>query len=217
MPRRSVADAAETRRRIVERSVALARNEGLEALTFGRLADDLGLSKSGILRHFDTKERLQLAAVEDATRDFVAHVVARGAEAQPGLERLLAFCDAWIDYLADRRAVGGCFFTPASAEFDGRPGPVRDAVAGAITAWQDALGADVDLAVANGDLAADTDRDQVVFELAGLVMGLNQHLLLRGDRRAPARAHRAVRRVLGLPADTHPPRRRRRREAPAPA
>jgi AcrR family transcriptional regulator len=200
-PRRSVADALETRRRIVERSVELGALEGLEDLSFGRLGDDLGLSKSGVLRHFDTKERLQLATIEAASEAFVARVASPAAEGtERGVERLLALCDAWIDDITDRRGAGGCFFTAVSTEFDGRPGPVRDAIAAALGAWQDVLDAEVRWAVERGELPAGTDHAQVVFELSGLVMGLNQRLLLRGDRRAPARARHAVRRILGLPS-----------------
>ena len=197
-PRRSAADALETRRRIVERSVAVSSAEGLEGLTIGRLAGDLGMSKSGILRHFETKERLQLAAVEEATAAFTAGMVEAARRREPGLGRLLALCDAWIGYVAGRRAVGGCFFTAASTEFDGRPGPVRDAVLGALERWYRVLVEEVSEAMKRGELDAGLDRDQVVFELAGLVMGLNQQLLLRGDDDAPVRARRAVRRVLGI-------------------
>lgn len=196
-PRRSVADALETRRRIVERTVELGAQEGLEDLSFGQLADDLGLSKSGVLRHFDTKERLQLAAIEDASAAFAARVLPRVKGTEPGLERLLALCDAWIDDITERRVLGGCFFTAVSTEFDARPGPVRDAVATALGQWYDVLRGELRRAVQRGELPADTDRAQVIFELSGLVMGLNQNLLLRGDRRAPSRARRAVRRIVG--------------------
>lgn len=199
-PRRTAADTLETKRRIVERSVAVSSVEGLEGLTIGRLAGDLGMSKSGILRHFSTKERLQLAAVEDAAADFGAAVQARARDTAPGLERLLALADAWIDYVAGRRTIGGCFFTAASTEFDGRPGRVRDAIAGWLDAWARALDGELRTAVEAGDLPTGTDRKQVLFELSGTIMGLNQQLLLRGDEAAPGRAHRAVRRILGTDA-----------------
>ncbi|HEU4976273.1 MAG TPA: TetR/AcrR family transcriptional regulator [Baekduia sp.] len=199
-PRRSVADALETRRRIVERSVDVGTLEGLEILSFGRLADDLGMSKSGVLRHFDTKEALQLAAIEAATGAFAERMAARVRGSERGLERLLALCDGWIEDVIERQPAGGCFFTAVSTEFDGRPGPVRDAIAAALRTWQDALAAEVRRAVALGQLPESTDVAQVVFELGGLVMGLNQRLLLRGDRRAPTRARRAVRRILGVAA-----------------
>jgi hypothetical protein len=51
---------------------------------------------------------------------------------------------------------------------------------------------------ADGDLPADADPDQIAFELNAIAMALNQSLQLFHDRRAPARARRAVRRVLEL-------------------
>ena len=198
MARRSALEARATRERIVGRSVDMGAQEGLGGLSIGRLAGDLGMSKSGILRHFETKERLQLAAVEQASASFASFIGARARGTEPGRTRLLALCDAWVAFVTARRTAGGCFFTAASTEFDGRPGAVRDAVAEAIATWQAVLAREVDRAVDRGELDAATDRDQVVFELSGLVMGLNQHLLLREAGDAPERARRAVRRILGV-------------------
>src|SRR5688500_9465082 len=133
MPRRSVAEAERTRQRIVAEAHARASTVGLEGVTIGTLADDLHMSKAGVLGHFRTKTAIQLAAVDRAVEDFVAHVWVPAGVA--------AICEAWLDYLASRP--GGCFFTAASCEFDGRPGPVRDAVAQAVRAWLDVLAAEI--------------------------------------------------------------------------
>jgi len=198
-PRRSVAEAHRTRGAILARGVGLASVEGLAGLTIGRLAADLDMSKSGVLGHFGSKEELQLAVVDAAAEVFTREVADRARGVAPGLAKLLAMCAAWVSYLERGVFPGGCFFTAAAAEFDGRGGRVRDAVVGMTSVWDRDLYRQVRTAVADGDLPADTDADQVVFELTGVMMALNNAIQLHRDTGAPDRARVAMRRVLGHP------------------
>jgi hypothetical protein len=108
-------------------------------------------------------------------------------------------CGAWVSSLERRVFPGGCFFTAAAAEFDDRPGRVRDAIAGLATVWNRDLYRQARTAAAEGDLPPDTDPDQLVFEVTGVVMALNNALQLHRDTAAPARARRALARLLGYP------------------
>jgi AcrR family transcriptional regulator len=197
MPRRSAAAARDTRRQIVARALDRASVEGLEGLTIGRLADELGMSKAGVVGHFGSKEGLQLAVVDAARESFTRDVWEPVADEPPGLRRLLAACEAWIADVIGRYP-GGCFFTAAAAEFDGRPGPVRDEVAAMWARWQRTLEQDVAAAIEAGEIPPGEDPQQLAFELRAIVLGLNQSLQLAGDGSAPERARRAVRRVLGV-------------------
>ncbi|MFE6222444.1 TetR/AcrR family transcriptional regulator [Streptomyces sp. NPDC057854] len=201
MPRRSAADALDTRARILDRAVAIAATDGLEGVTIGRLATDLGMSKAGVHGHFGSKEALQLAAFDVAVEQFKELVPARAARAAgPGAARLLHLCDAWVDYLErDGIAGGGCFLTAAALEFDNRPGPVRDAIAHTADHWRSHLTRLAEDAVAAGDLPPDTDPAQIAFELNGIAMAANQAIQLQHDTTAPDRARRAMRRTLGTP------------------
>ncbi|MQM25878.1 TetR/AcrR family transcriptional regulator [Glycomyces albidus] len=197
-PRRSVAETRLTRDRIVERGVAAASVDGLEGLTIGQLAADLGMSKAGVLGHFGSKEALQLALLDAAAAAF-ARIVWRPAELEPpGLPRLRAVCETWIDYLEHERQIfpGGCLFTTAAIEFDARGGPVRDAVARLHKLWRRRLVAEARTAVATGDLPRGTDPEQVAFELVGLFMALNQEIQLFADPNAAQRTRRALHRLL---------------------
>ena len=200
MARNSVAEAQKTREAIVARATDVASVAGLEGVTIGRLAADLGMSKAGVIGQFGSKEELQLAALDAASRAFAHAVWAPAADTEPGLPRLLAVCDAWIKYVAQPPFQGGCFWTAASAEFDGRGGPVHEAVQAQMRRWRKVLRTEIVTAVDAGQLPADLDPDQAVFELEAVPMGLNQSLQLFGDRQAPARAQKAIRRVLGLEA-----------------
>ncbi|WP_069816824.1 TetR/AcrR family transcriptional regulator [Streptomyces sp. TP-A0874] len=195
-PRNSVLEAGRTRQRIVDRGLTLASVNGLEGLTIGRLATELGMSKAGVLGHFGTKESLQLAVVDAAAEMFAREVPQRARGVPPGLAHLSALCEAWVSYLERELLPGGCFFTAVAAEFDGRGGPVRDAIAGLDSLWRRDLSIHIRRAVNVGELPTDTDPGQLVYELVGIMLALNHSLQLHHDERAPGRARRAVRRLL---------------------
>jgi AcrR family transcriptional regulator len=198
-PRRSAADARQTRAAILARGVAIASVEGLEGLTIGRLADELAMSKSGVLGQFGSKQGLQLAVVDAAAALFAEEVSDRARGTDPGLPRLLALCEAWISYLERGVFPGGCFFAAVSGEFDDRTGPVRNAIIGLITVWHRDLRQNARLAIAAGELPADADADQIVFELTGQMLALNHAFRLYRDHTAPDRTRRAMGRLLGHP------------------
>jgi AcrR family transcriptional regulator len=195
-PRRSAVEAAETRTTIVDETVARASREGLEAVTIGGLAQGLEMSKAGVIGHFGTKQGLQLAAVERAVAMFRREVWEPAADAAPGLERLLAITEAWLSYLDRDVFPGGCFLTAAAAEFDGRSGPVREAIDEALSLWSTVLEADAAIAIERGQIPAEADPAQIAFELGAIVQGVNQARQLRGDAEATRRGRRAMHRAL---------------------
>jgi AcrR family transcriptional regulator len=198
-PRRSAAEARETRTRLLDSASDLASTDGLEGVTLGRLAETVRLSKSGVTRHFPTKEELQLRTLEHAFARFAATVWRPGLERPAGIERLRAVCDAWTAFLAGDTFPGGCFMTGVAAEFDGRPGPVRDAVAAAQRRWLGLLADEARQAVAAGDLPADTDPEELAFELNALALGANQARQLLDDDGAPAHSRRLMHALLAPP------------------
>ncbi|MEU9211477.1 TetR/AcrR family transcriptional regulator [Streptomyces sp. NPDC048415] len=198
-PRKSVAEAAATRDRIIESALALASAEGLEGLTIGRLAAVLEMSKAGVIGHFGSKEALQLAVLDAAVELFRLRVPARAVGARSGTERLARAFDEWIDYMAEGEAHGGCFLTSVASEFDGRPGPVRDAVLDALAAWSAYVATELNTAVETRELPERTDVDQLVFELNGVALAANQSIQLHRDPQAPTRARRAIARLLIAP------------------
>ncbi|HEX8721326.1 MAG TPA: TetR/AcrR family transcriptional regulator [Pyrinomonadaceae bacterium] len=181
-----------TRRAILEAAVDIASAEGLEGLTIGRLAAGLRLSKSGLFAHFGSKEELQLATVEAARDVFVREVVRPAFEAARGLPRLWKLCDVWLGHVRREVFRGGCFFAAAAAEFDGRPGPVRDRVAAVMKEWLAALARSVAEAQAAGQLGREAEPAQLAFELNALEMGANWAYQLHGDRQAFSRARAAM-------------------------
>src|SRR4051812_14394235 len=166
----------------------MASTDGLEGLTVGRVAEAASLSKSGVTRHFPTKEQLQLSAFTYAVELFTADVWEPVAAAPRGLPRLVALCESWMRHLSGDTFPGGCFLTAASAEFDGRSGPVRDAVAATLERWLDVLAGEARAAVDAGDLSPDADPEALAYQLNALALMANQARQLLGDDDAPARS-----------------------------
>ena len=181
-----------TRQAILEAAVDIASEEGLEGLTIGRLAAELSMSKSGLFAHFGSQEELQLATVEAARDVFVREVIRPAFESPKGIARLWGLCDVWLEYVRREVFRGGCFFAAAAAEFDGRPGAVRDRVAGIMKEWLAVLGRSVSEAQVSGQLDPQADPAQLAFELNALEMGANWAYQLHGDRQAFARARAAM-------------------------
>lgn len=195
-PRRSAAEAQATRGRILGRAAEIASEEGLEGITIGRLAEELEMSKSGVHKHFGTKETLQISTLDKAFVDFWHRVVEPALARPPGLRRLRAVCANSVDYLEAPLLPGGCLMTAALTEFDGRPGPVRDAVAEVWSRWRQQLRADLAAAVENGELPGGFDVDQALFEIVAAGLALNAAMQLQHDEAAADRARRAIERAL---------------------
>lgn len=181
-----------SRRLVLDHAVDLASVEGLDGLSIGRLADAAHVSKSGVATLFGTKERLQLAAVEAARLRFVASVI-EPARVQPrGIRRIVALLDGWIAYSRDRVFIGGCFFAAAAAEFDAKPGPVRDALAAALDDWSGYIAASFGYALAQGEAHAAEDPEQFAFEVTALLDAANTRSVMSGSNQPYVYARRAL-------------------------
>lgn len=170
-----------TRAAVLRRAADIASIEGLDGLTLGRLAADLRVSKAGVFAHFGSKEELQLATIRAASERFVDEVVAPALDVPDGLDRLVALCDRFLSY--SRRGVfpGGCFFFSVAAEYDAKPGRVRDEVAAARRGWLDTYASVIGAAQRRGELDPGADPAAVAFELDALGMAANLHARLCDD------------------------------------
>lgn len=177
---------------ILERAADIASIEGLEGLSIGRLAKELSLSKSAVFGHFGSKEQLQIATVDAASRRFRHAVIDPALAVAPGLCRVRKLFEAWIDYATAPVFPGGCFFYAAAAEFDRRPGSVHDAIADSLTGWRAFQTDTIEEAKAAGDLPTGTDAQQLAFELDALVRTAHADALLFDDPGMFDRAKTAI-------------------------
>ena len=187
---------------MVQAAADLASVEGLDSVTIGRLADVVGMSKSGVIGQFRTKEALQLETVELVFADFRARVWEGVKRFPAGLPRLLAACEAWVEYAADSGYPGGCLLTQVTYDYDGRTGSVHERLVEGRELWRATLRADLEQAVASGELPEGTDVEAAIFGLESLAAFVTPARLLHGDGGAADRALAGMRRILGVaPAD----------------
>lgn len=196
MSTRIASKGQHTREMIVERALALAMRSGLDGLTIGGVAEAMQMSKSGVFAHFGSREDLQLAVLELATRRFSDAVFAPAIRQRRGLPRLRAIMANMAQFYEDHSHAGGCVVLSASMEFDDRPGVIRDRVIAYHQQMRREMVRAVQMAIDSGELLADADAEQIDFELFGLMLATHHHLQMFADKGAVERARRGVERCL---------------------
>jgi AcrR family transcriptional regulator len=197
--RRRRADGERSRAAILAASAQLATVEGLDGLSIARLAEHVGMSKSGLFAHFGSKEELQLATVEAAYEVFAGAIVSPAAGAGTPLERLELLCEGFLRHVERRDFIGGCFFASAASELALREGPVRARVLTILGDWRSLLEAQVREAQEVGQLSREDDPRQLSFELNAFMMLANvQYVVSDGDAAVLDRARKAIARRLEL-------------------
>lgn len=189
---------ARSRQLVLRQAVDTASLDGLDGLSFGKLAADTGLSKAGVQTLFKTKETLQLAALDFAREMFIDAVI-RPARTRPhGVRRLRALIDHWISYAETPLFAGGCYRVASMADFDSRPGPVRDALVRDQRDWTATIAHELRHAVDAGEIA-DLDTDLAAFQLDAVLCAANTALRL-GETDAADKVRRVVESFLTPPA-----------------
>ena len=190
--RRRRSDGERSRNAILHEAAQLATVEGLGGLSIGRLADAVGMSKSGLFAHFGSKEELQLATIETAGAVYTDVVIAPAMAAPTGLARLEGLAENFLRHVEDGVFPGGCFFASVAAELDTHPGPVRDLALGVVEEWFALLVAAVSDAQAEGALDPSGDPTQLAFELDAYLLLANAQFVISGDPAPIDRARRAI-------------------------
>jgi AcrR family transcriptional regulator len=187
----------QTRTLILNEALTLASQVGLEGLSIGSLAGRLDMSKSGLFAHFGSKEDLQLLTLKQAQTLFFEQVFSPALKQARGLPRLRALFSNWLAWLERSDDLpGGCLMLSASAEYDDRPGAVRDLLVAGQRELRGAIAKAIRLAIDEGHLKPQTDPWQLTFELFGIVLATHHDLRLLGDARALDRAGDALERLI---------------------
>ena len=180
-----------THQTILERAIRLASRVGLQGLSIGGLAEELGLSKSGLFAHFKSKTELQVQVLQTATSVFTERVVRPALTKPRGEPRVRALFEGWLAWDRDQVLEGGCIFVAASSELDDTPGPARDALVQSQRDWLDALAQAARIAVAEGHFRKDVDVDQFAHDEYAVMLGFHHSKRLMRDPQAESRARRA--------------------------
>lgn len=161
-----------TRAAILDVALELASRDGLEGLTIGVLADRMNMSKSGVFAHFGSREDLQMEVIRLYHQRFEQEVFYPSIKEARGLPRLMAMFERWIKRVSVEIA-SGCIYISGAVEYDDRPGPIREQLVSMVQAWQGALIRATQQAIDNGHLKPDTDAQQLVYEVYGLILALH--------------------------------------------
>ncbi|KQO23961.1 TetR family transcriptional regulator [Acidovorax sp. Leaf76] len=169
---RALQKGQQTKAAIVEAALGLATHIGLEGLSIGALADVTGMSKSGVFAHFGSREELQISVIREYHTRFEQEVFYPAMSAERGVARLSALFDNWMK----RTSIeidSGCIYISGAVEFDDRTGPVRDALASSVLTWHAAMRRAIEQCKGLGELRVDTDAEQMLFEIHGLILALH--------------------------------------------
>ena len=186
-----------TRAAILDAALRLASQMGLEGLSIGALAEVAGMSKSGVFAHFGSREELQIAVIREYHRRFEEEVFVPALREPRGVRRLHALFERWLRRVSVE-VDSGCIYISGAVEFDDRPGPVRDALVGMVRAWQQALERAIRMAIDGGQLKSDTDVQQMLFEMHGLILALHHDARLMRSPGALQRARLAYERLVSF-------------------
>ncbi len=194
-PLRPLLKGRQTRATILDAALALASHMGLEGLSIGALAEVTQMSKSGVFAHFGSREELQISVVREYHAQFSEEIFEPAMKVARGLPRLRALFDRWFKRVSVE-IDAGCIYISGAVEFDDRPGPVRDALVGMVQTWQDTLERAIRIAIEERHLRADTDPQQMLFEVHGLILALHHDARFLRHPGADARARAGFENVL---------------------
>jgi len=190
--RKRRSDGERSRNAILQEAARLATTEGLDGLSISRLADAVGMSKSGLFAHFGSKEELQLATIDAAQEVFTKEVIAPASAVDTGIGRLRGYSEAFLRHVQGDVFPGGCFFASVAAEMDTRPGPVRDRAVQVVGEWIGLLVAAARDAQAEGDLDPAEDAEQLGFEIEAYLLLANALFVATRADESIDRARRAI-------------------------
>lgn len=181
-----------TNERLLHEGLRLLSQQGLRGVTLGKLAEHVGMSKSGVFAHFRSIEDVQIALLEHTARCSAPLIVEPALGASEGLPRLEALMRAWLGWSARAGLPGGCPVAAAMFELDDIEGPVRDKVLELEGTWRALLRQQVEDARRLGQLRSGLDIDQLLFELCGIYLCHHVSLRFVRDPRADVLALHAL-------------------------
>jgi AcrR family transcriptional regulator len=188
----------EARLALIDAAMREASRIGVAALTLAPVAERAGWSKSGLLRHFPTKEALQLAVVHRTSELFRERVLLPSLSVPTGAPRLRAIFRHWLGWVQDSGLEGGCPLNAARLEFDDQPGEVRDALVDGWNEWLGYLERQARKAIELKQIATPLTPRQIVMALAGLASAADSMARLLGHRDALRDAERAFDQLFPL-------------------
>ena len=181
---------------IVAAGFDIARKQGLQSVSLTNVAKELGISKGGVALRVGSIEALKNMVLDEYEAYFKRTVFEPAMAAPPGLPRLDALMHQWITGGAEMHVLLGSMYGHCTFEVDPIHLPLRERLMKSFVSWQKALERTIRQAVQLKHLRPDTDPEQLVFEIFGLMMSFMYAHRLSKSEQSPERAASAYTHLL---------------------
>lgn len=183
-----------THARLIDEAMTQVTVRGLAAVSLGDVANAAGLSKSAVLKHFQSKEALQAEVVDAMIDRFKSAVWDPAEPLEPGRARLDRIFEGELDWIDGEDRPGGCPLKAAAMELDDQPGPLRDTLKGSQVRWAKTLKREFRTLYPEAD---ESTLELKVFQFKGLVLAYGHSRRLLDDETARGQATAAYRALVG--------------------
>jgi AcrR family transcriptional regulator len=180
---------------ILQAALEIASKSGLEGITIGHLAESVGMSKSGVFAHFGSREELQIEVIRKYYEYFSEIVFIPALTKAKGLPRLRHMIEAWLK-MSVGKDTSSCFFIAGAAEFDDRPGIVRDELVQSVEDWRSALLRAIKESISVGHLKKTVTPQEMLFQLYSIVLGAHHDSRFLQNPKSPTLANKLIKNIF---------------------
>ena len=163
--------AAERREQILDVSVQVFARHGFHGTSMNDIADAAGVTKPVLYQHFDSKQDLYLALLDDVGTRMMATITGAAAGADSGRERTTAGFRAYFGWVANDLDAFLVLFGSRASRDEESVQAVRRITADAAAAIAPLIAADID----------PDHRRVLAHGLVGMAEGVSRHLVERGE------------------------------------
>jgi AcrR family transcriptional regulator len=183
-----------TRLRVIDEAARQAALKGLTGVSLGELAEAVGISKSGLFKHFESKDAMQRAVVGQVMDHFAAFVWGPAEALGGGRPRLELIFDRWLDWAEHEWPQSGCPITAFSVELDDQPGELRDLFQSRLRGWRKTVVRE--LRALREPPLTETEAQAAYFQMKSFILGHSDARRMMGDADARRSAHAAFEALL---------------------
>jgi AcrR family transcriptional regulator len=183
-----------TKARIVEEAARQAARRGLAGVSLGDVAAAVGLSKSGLFKHFDSRDDMDLAIVEAVVDRFRATIWAPAEALPPGRPRVEEVFRRWLHWDETEWAETGCPIKALSVELDDQPGPLKDVLQQRLQRFRKSVVAEFRLL--RDPPLSEAEAQAAYFQMKSFILGMSDARRMMGDQDAERSAIAAFEALL---------------------